>query len=207
MCSGASVVSKPNQVVFTAGHCLYLNDQWSTDVVFVPGRKPAKGKKKNPFGKFPAKKLWVPLGWKDDQNDAFDMGTFSVRKNGKGKKLQKKVGALGFAYAKQRTQFWDVFGYPVGGPFKKNVLTMCSAQWAVDDVQNGNDSIGIGCDMKGGASGGPWILRLKRSNLLNGITTYGYGDEPGAVYGPYFGANANWIRCAAAKNNQSAQTC
>ena len=38
VCSGASVVSKPNNVVFTAGHC--LNDgagTWSKDVVFVPG--------------------------------------------------------------------------------------------------------------------------------------------------------------------------
>jgi V8-like Glu-specific endopeptidase len=205
VCSGASVVSKPRQVVFTAGHCLHSDGKWSTDVVFIPARTP--GKKNNPFGVFAAKRLWVPLGWRDQMNDAFDMGTFSVRKNKKGKKLQKTVGALGFAYNKDRVQHWEVFGFPAQKPFKANKLTVCSAQWARDDLENGNDSIGLGCDMSGGSSGGPWILNLKRGNLLNGIITYGYGSEPGAVYGPYFGANANWIRCAAAKSDENAQSC
>jgi V8-like Glu-specific endopeptidase len=206
VCSGASVVSKPRQVVFTAGHC--LNDgqgEWSTDVIFVPGRK--GGKNKNPYGRFAAKELWVPQGWRDEALDAFDMGTFNVGKNKKGKKLQKAVGALGFAYNKSRVQHWDVFGYPAQAPFKGNNLVTCSAQWALDDKENGNDSIGIGCDMNGGSSGGPWILGLRRGNLLNGIVTYGYASQPAAQYGPYFGANANWIRCAAAKSNALATSC
>lgn len=209
VCSGASVVGGPRHVVFTAGHC--LNDgqgSWSTDVVFIPARKPGKkARQRNPFGVFPARELWVPQGWRDEALDAFDMGAFSVGKNKQGKKLRKKVGALGFAYNKSRIQFWDVFGYPAQAPFKGNKMVVCSAQHAVDDTLDGNDSIGIGCDMNGGSSGGPWILRLRRGNLLNGIITYGYENQPAATYGPYFGAAANWIRCAAAKSDPNVQTC
>ena len=73
---------------------------------------------------------------------------------------------------------------------------------------SGFDPIGVGCDMTGGSSGGPWIIKLRRGNLLNGITTYGYSAQPGALYGPYFRDNtANRIRCAAATGNANATTC
>ena len=210
-CSGASVVGKPRQIVFTAGHC--LNDgagataaHWSTDVIFVPGRQP--GRFKNPYGRFAAINLWVPQGWSFEGRDEFDMGAFNVGKNQKRQTLRRAVGALGFAYNESRIQHWDIFGYPAKWPFKGDVLTTCSTQHAVDDGAGGGfDPIGVGCDMTGGSSGGPWIIRLRRGNMLNGITTYGYSAQPGAVYGPYFETTANKIRCAAATGDANATTC
>lgn len=210
-CSGASVVGNPRQVVFTAGHC--LNDgqgatpsHWSTNVIFVPGRR--SGRAKNPYGRFVAKNLWVPQGWSLDGLDQYDLGAFNVGRNGKRKLLRQTVGALGFAFNESRIQHWDIFGYPAQAPFKGNNLTTCSAQHAVDDgIGGGFDPIGVGCDMNGGSSGGPWIIRLRRGNMLNGVTTYGYLAQPGAVYGPYFEATANRIRCAAATGNPNRTTC
>ena len=210
-CSGASVTGGPRHVVFTAGHC--LNDglgsgpsHWATDVIFVPARRP--GKSKNPYGSFAAKELWVPAGWSDNQWFPFDIGAFNVAKNQKSKPLRKSVGALGFAYNEGRVQHFDMFGYPAAPPFGGNRMIACSTQHAVDDADpSGPDPIGVGCDMTGGSSGGPWILRLRRGNLLNGVTSFGYSEQPHALYSPYFDGTANNLRCAAATGNPNAQTC
>jgi V8-like Glu-specific endopeptidase len=212
-CSGSSVISGPRQVVFTAGHC--LNDgggtgpaHWSRDVVFVPARRP--GKNRNPYGIFPAKELWVPEGWSSAGLYAYDLGAFHVGRNAKGKRLQKVVGALGFAYDYGRVQHWDIFGYPAAPPFKRagNQLITCASAFATQQVEDGGpDATGVGCDMSGGSSGGPWILRLRRGNLLNGIVSYGLQAQPAALYTPYFDATANNLRCAAATGNQNATSC
>jgi hypothetical protein len=216
-CSGASVVGGPRHVVFTAGHC--LNDgngtsaiHWSTDVVFIPGR--TSGKKKNPYGKFAARQLWTPLGWSQDGLDSYDLGAFSVGKSTKhkkgrqGKTLRKSVGALGFAYNEGRIQHWDIFGYPAQTPWRGNKVVTCATQHAIDDDMGANpNTLGVGCDMNGGSSGGPWVMKLRRNNLLNGITTYGYQNQPAALYGPWFDQTANNLRCAAAKNNANATNC
>lgn len=206
-CSGASVVGGQRHVVFTAGHC--LNDgsgNWSTDVVFIPGRR--EGKWKNPYGRFPARELWVPAGWSDNAWDAYDLGAFNVGRSTKGKKLRNAVGALGFAYDQGRIQHWDIFGYPAQSPWKGNKVITCATAHAVDDANaNGPDTIGVGCDLNGGSSGGPWIVGLRRANMLNGITTYGYSAQPDAVYGPYFDETANKVRCAAATGDPDASSC
>ncbi len=206
-CSGSSVVGGGRNIVFTAGHC--LNDgagNWSTDVVFVPGRR--TGKWKNPYGRFAAKELWVPAGWTDNSWYAYDMGAFSVGKNQKGKTLRKTVGALGFAYNQNRVQHWDIFGYPAEWPWKGDRLITCASSYAVNDANgNGPDDTGVGCDMTGGSSGGPWIIGLRRTNLLNGVVSYGYTDQPGATYSPYFDSAANKLRCAAGTGNPDATSC
>lgn len=208
VCSGASVVSKPYNVVFTAGHC--LNDgagTWSKDVIFVPGRR--TGRNKNPYGSFPARTLWAPEGWVFQELYAYDIGAFSVRKNSKGKTLQQSVGALGFAYNVGRVQHWDVFGYPAVAPFSGDKLTTCAAAFAVQEDMGGTgpDTNGVGCDMTGGSSGGPWILRLRRGNLVNGVTSYGQAAMPAARFSPYFDTGANNLRCAAAKEDANATSC
>jgi V8-like Glu-specific endopeptidase len=206
-CSGSSVVGGGRNVVFTAGHC--LNDgagNWSTNVIFVPARR--MGRSKNPYGRFAARELWVPQGWTDNMWWAYDVGAFSVGKNKKRKTLRKSVGALGFAYNQNRVQHWDIFGYPAKKPWSGNKLITCASAYAVnDDNGNGPDSTGVGCDMTGGSSGGPWIIGLRRNNLLNGVVSYGYGSQPGATYSPYFDSTANKIRCAAGTGNANASSC
>ena len=213
VCSGSSVQSKPRQVVFTAGHCLFDGDgHGSSHVVFVPAYRNGSA----PYGTFAATFTWSFAVWKNGGNDAFDMGAFSVGRNSKGKTLQSQVGALGFAWNQSRVQHWDLLGYPADYPFSGEKPVVCEASHAFDDapvdndgnpVTKGYDPIGVGCDMTGGSSGGPWILSLGRGNYLNGLVSYGYDSEPGGIYGPYFGKEANWLRCRAATGNPTAMTC
>jgi V8-like Glu-specific endopeptidase len=206
VCSGSSVISAPRQVVFTAGHC--LNDgegHWSTQVIFVPARRNGS----NPYGKFAAKELWALSGWVQDGDLAWDQAAFNVAKNSKGQKLQSVVGALGMAWNQERIQHWDLFGYPEA-PFSGERPVTCGASHAVDDDVSPTDgpyTIGVGCDMAGGSSGGPWILALGRGNYINGLVSYGYDDEPDGLYSPYFATHTNALRCKAATGNASATTC
>jgi hypothetical protein len=210
VCSGSSVRSAPRQIVFTAGHC--LNDglgssasHWSTNVIFVPARRNGS----NPYGKFAARELWALAGWVTDGDFAWDQAAFHVGRNSKGKTLQSQVGSLGMAWDQGRIQHWDLFGYPAASPFSGERPVTCSASHAVDDAvsSTGFDTIGVGCDMTGGSSGGPWILSLGRGNYINGLVSYGYDIEPRALYGPYFSADTNALRCVAATGNESATTC
>ena len=160
--------------MFTAGHCLFDGaGHASTHVMFVPAYRNGIA----PYGTFAARHTLAFQAWKDGGNDAFDMGAFSVGRNSKGRTLQSQVGALGFAWDQSRLQHWDLVGYPAEYPFSGERPVICEASHAFDDapvdneghsVTKGYDPIGVGCDMTGGSSGGPWIMRLGRGNYLNG---------------------------------------
>jgi V8-like Glu-specific endopeptidase len=199
VCSGASVVSSPNNSVYTAGHCVSDGSStFSTNVVFVPARKNGN----NPFGQFPGTQLWTTSAWHFSGDLTRDFAAFAVGTNGAGNTLQSRVGTLGFQYDQSRVQHWDAFGYPASGGFSGETMVTCKASHAVDDTAipgGGPDPMGIGCDMTSGSSGGPWITMLKRGNFLNSVNSYKYpSTEPGAMYGPYFDILANQVRCAAA---------
>lgn len=200
VCSGASIVAANKGTVFTAGHCLHAGDfsstSWSTRIIFIPAYRDGAG----PYGRFAARTSVVPVGWYDNGDPTFDFGAFSVDPNAAGQKLQVAVGGLGFAFSQSRVQHWDVFGYPAAPPFDGERIQLCEASHAADDrgAGAGPATVGIGCDLTGGSSGGPWITRLGRGNFLNGVTSYGPSDRPDATYSPYFGPAANQVRCAVA---------
>jgi hypothetical protein len=54
--------------------------------------------------------------------------------------------------------------------------------------------MGIGCDMTGGSSGGGWIV----GNDLYSENSYGYGNQPNVMYGPYLDDTAQAVYNAAA---------
>jgi hypothetical protein len=216
-CTGASVASGPRQVVFTAGHCVQDETGAATRLVFVPAYRNGI----QPFGAFAGfGTKWVLTPWQDSQDYSYDMAAFAVRVNRQGRKLQDAVGALGFAFNGSRVQHWELFGYPGNDPFTGESLQLCEASWAADDITEvggvGPATIGVGCDMTEGSSGGPWLLRQRDEvtplvvrSLLNGINSYGYIDDPAdpppygsvAMFGPYFDSSANLLRCAAATNS------
>ena len=185
VCSGASVVGGPRQIVFTAGHCLNNgNGTYSRNVVFVPAYRNGN----RPFGTFAARTLWVIAAWDEEADHSYDYGAFDVGRNAAGKLLGPAVGKLGFAFDQPRDLHWSAFGYPAGSPFTGGTMHVCHASRAVDDLSDpgiGPDPIGIGCDLTGGSSGGPWIFRLKRGSYLNSVISYGYFAEPEGTYGPY----------------------
>jgi hypothetical protein len=54
--------------------------------------------------------------------------------------------------------------------------------------------MGIGCDLTGGSSGGPWITKFSgasgSANYLNGHNSYRYTSHPQEMFSPYFGSQA-----------------
>lgn len=199
VCSGASVVSSPNNVVYTAGHCVSNGaGGFSTNVLFVPARKVAD----SPYGIYPGTQLWTTSAWHFSGDLTRDFGAFVVGTNLLGHSLQSRVGSLGFQFDQSRVQHWDAFGYPAAGGFSGEAQITCKASHGADDTAipgGGPDPMGIGCDMTGGSSGGPWITMFQRGSFLNSVNSYKYpSTQPDAMYGPYFDILANQVRCAAA---------
>jgi hypothetical protein len=209
VCSAASAPGGPRQIVWTAGHCLSDGaGHFSTNVIFIPAYRDGV----QPYGRFPATQLWTTSGWHFSGDLTYDLGAFSVGRNSAGQTLRSLVGYMGFAWNQSRTLHWDSFGFPQAAPFNGQRLQKCEASQGTDDVAipgSGPDPIGIGCDMTGGSSGGPWVMNLRNGNYINGHNDYKYTtpSQPLAMYSPYFNNVAINIRCAAATGSGSATTC
>jgi V8-like Glu-specific endopeptidase len=86
------------------------------------------------------------------------------------------------------------FGYPAAGKYKGNTLTYCAGN-AITDSNNSNLTWGLGCDMTGGSSGGPWFYNFNESNgsgALASLNSYGYSGVKN-MYGPKFGSKTTAV--------------
>jgi hypothetical protein len=189
-CSGTSVNAPNLSVVFTAGHCVHeaggshspwYRGRWT----FVPGYRFGQ----RPFGVFPAKWLDATRRWVKEGNENFDVAAAVVDRNEKGQRLGAAVGGTGIAFNRPPGQVFDVHGYPVGRPFDGETQRLCSgaAFLGHDPVSllfPGPLSLGVPCQVTGGASGGGWTID---GNVLNSVTDYGYPEDPQTAYGAYFG--------------------
>ena len=65
---------------------------------------------------------------------------------------------------------------------------MCSSPNRGSDSPGGigPKTIRSRCNMTGGSSGGGWIAK----RTLLSVTSYGYDDQPGYLYGPYLSKSA-----------------
>ena len=87
-------------------------------------------------------------------------------------------------------QIFD-FGYPAAGKYHGYDLTYCSDQ-VFYDANNGNNTLGIDCDMTGGSSGGPWLTGFSTTSgvgTLRSVNSYGYSSIRNKEYGPKFNGN------------------
>ena len=101
------------------------------------------------------------------------------------------VGSLGFSANLDNNRHWFNIGYPAAYPFDGRRQQICTAPFAFYDTNlNQPYPVGIGCDMTGGSSGGPWIINFSGdagfANYLNGNNSYRRLD-PEEMYSPYFG--------------------
>jgi V8-like Glu-specific endopeptidase len=200
VCSG-SVVSAPNRsLVWTAGHCVYSPGiGFHTNFVFVPARREGT----NPFGSWTANTLGTTTGWQSGLFE-YDHGAAFMNPGGpQSNWLIGQFGFLGFAVNLPRQQHWHLQGYPAEGPPDGEHHYLCATDWSTDDQPTGTpgvdpETIGVGCDMLGGSSGGPWTLDLSgqpgTDNVVNGNTSYRYIGIPNRLYGPYFGDAALALR-------------
>lgn len=204
VCSG-SVVNAPNlSLVWTAGHCVYSPGVgWHTNFVFYPARHEGQ----NPYAFWTANTLGTTTGWANNGMFEYDHGAAFMNPGGPGAGnfLIGQTGYLGFAANLPRQQHWHLQGYPAEFPFDGEHHHLCATDWATDDQPDGTpgvdpQTIGVGCDMTGGSSGGPWVVDLNgqpgSGNIVNGNTSYRYLGIPNRLYGPYFGDGAIALRDA-----------
>lgn len=187
VCSGAVW---PSHSVLTAGHCVYNDEanRYHTNVVVVPQYNNGT----SPFGSFQATSLVTTEGWKDSDY-AYDLGLVQTA-NKNGNKISFYTGFLGGKWNVTPVQHFTIIGYPAGRPFNGQTQQICQASYADGDATTSPEANGAGCDLTGGASGGPWITKFSGkaggSNQVNGVTSYGYSGQPKELYAPYFGGAA-----------------
>jgi hypothetical protein len=185
-CSGTAVDAPNRSVVVTAGHCVNEAGRWfNQDWVFVPGYHDGV----RPFGVFVAKWLGSTAPWVHGGSENADVGAAVVSRNERGQRLGAAVGGDRIAFGLSPNQVFDVHGYPVAPPFDGASQRICAGtpflgHDLISFLQPGPLNLALSCEVTGGASGGGWTIH---GDVLNGVTNYGYGDDPTTDFGAYFG--------------------
>jgi V8-like Glu-specific endopeptidase len=188
-CSGTAINSPSRQLVLTAGHCLYsilpghLIPTAARYFDFVPDYSHGQA----PFGEFIGRKAFLPTPWLRSINENYDIAAVLTHRNAVGQSVADAVGGgIPIATDRARDQEYQVLGYP-GGPERKN-MQECDGRFSGDDrltyPLGGPPSLGVGCFMGEGSSGGPWLIN--EGTEIGGITTYGHIKNFTHTYGPYF---------------------
>lgn len=198
-CSGTIVESAGQNVVFTAGHCVY--DQiagFVNEVAFVPGYENGN----SPYGIFSGSQWFTTPRWASSGSNSYDIGVVA---------LQEPVEALGsrkIAFdlnpvVNKRKREYTIYGYPSKPAelFDGQTLQGCRVAFSSYDRTPPNIAplpMRAGpCRMQQGASGGGWVTL---GNFLSSVVSYGYCDnlpkDCGKIYGPVFSnaAKALYVR-------------
>lgn len=190
VCSAASV---GNAAILTAGHCIHAGDGsaggWSYDLLFVPAYRDGAA----PYGRWRASSVqttpqWFAGGAAGDYQH--DLGGAVLRLRN-GVSVSQAVGAVAPVFNLDPRQHWMSLSYPAGFPFGGQRMIVCAGSWAYGDGSYAGEPypVGMGCDVTGGASGGPWIVGFRGGSRVNGVVSYRY-DRAGEVFSPYFGEDA-----------------
>ena len=107
--------------------------------------------------------------------------------------LNDRAGGRGLAFDTGRTMNVTAFGFPATAPFTGGRLWTCASAIVETDTSISPATMGIDCDMTGGASGGGWVS----GNDVVSVTSYGYAGASDRLYGPYQGAEARALFAAA----------
>jgi hypothetical protein len=191
VCSGTALQSQNQSVVWTAGHCVNEGPgAYFTNWAFVPAYKDGA----RPYGTWAAKTLLTTDAWRTGGNFGYDEGAAVVSRNASSQTLTSVVGGRGIAFNQAREQRYLAHGYPAASPFTGGRLYVCDSNLALSDNNSSPATLGIGCDMTGGSSGGGWVVG---NNVLS-VNSYGYTTQPNVMYGPYQGSVAQQLYASAA---------
>ncbi|MEV6666734.1 trypsin-like serine peptidase [Streptomyces nigra] len=192
-CSGNAVTSANKSTVITAGHCVKLEGAWHTDWVFVPGYHDGQA----PHGRWTATKTLSTPQWTASEDINYDVGAAVVAPLD-GQRLTDVVGGQGLAFNTGYNLRMYAFGFPAAAPYDGQKFIYCSGTTNRDFLLS-NDH-GMGCDMTGGSSGGPWFTQFNEATgtgLQSSVNSFKYNFLPNRMYGPYFGADAQNLYQAA----------
>lgn len=184
VCSATVISSAGRNLLVTAGHCVHggKGKTWHYNVVFIPGFRNVR-REKRPYGAFSASNMITLRGWTGYSDYDYDFALIQLKRNRWGQKVQNAVGSRGAAWGQSRNQFFQSFGYPADKPFYGGRLYRCDSWYA---GYGSNNTMGIGCDMTGGSSGGGWVIS---NEYVNSVNSYGFTYQPRMMYGPYFGSS------------------
>jgi V8-like Glu-specific endopeptidase len=188
VCSGTAINSRNRSVVLTAGHCVFDSQTGggkATNWMFVPAYQAGV----EPFGEWTAKRLATTKQWRTLSDLRFDLGAAVVRRNAAGRQLQSVVGGRGIGFSQPRDRTFNIFGYPAKAPFTGELEYLCVSSSQGSDPSppgSGPNTLSADCDMTAGASGGGWVV----GKTVVSVVSYGYRNEPGILYGPYFSSTA-----------------
>ena len=214
-CSGSVATDHRSgfSLVLTAGHCAYdeVNGQFATKWMFMPAwdEQPATfatACSDSRYGCWTASALVVHEGYAtagafNDQATRHDWAFAVVGAGGKdSSQLDGKVNEFGLATFSSinKGTLMYAFGFPAAGKYHGNDLTYCAGN-IIEDIYNDNTTWGLGCNMTGGSSGGPWFAGFSESTgsgTLGSLNSYGYSGIKN-MYGPKFNANTQDVYDAA----------
>ncbi|MFB7254073.1 trypsin-like serine peptidase [Streptomyces nojiriensis] len=185
-CSGDSVTSANGSTVITAGHCVKYQGAWHTNWVFVPAYNNGSA----PYGQWSATKTFATDQWAASEDMNMDVGLAVVAPLN-GQTLSQAVGAQGIAFNGGYNKKMYSFGFPAAAPYDGTKLVYCSGNSSKDFLLTKDH--GLGCNMTGGSSGGPWFQDFNEATGLGtqvSVNSFGYTFLPNRMYGPYFGSEA-----------------
>ncbi|GGR98847.1 peptidase [Streptomyces nojiriensis] len=185
-CSGDSVTSANGSTVITAGHCVKYQGAWHTNWVFVPAYNNGSA----PYGQWSATKTFATDQWAASEDMNMDVGLAVVAPLN-GQTLSQAVGAQGIAFNGGYNKKMYSFGFPAAAPYDGTKLVYCSGNSSKDFLLTKDH--GLGCNMTGGSSGGPWFQDFNEATGLGtqvSVNSFGYTFLPNRMYGPYFGNEA-----------------
>ena len=191
VCSGSALLSANESVVWTAGHCVNEGPgAFYYNFLFVPAYRDGTA----PYGKFAASELLTTSGWLTAGQWGVDLGAAVVGTNASGLTLSDAVVEAPIVFDAPRNQAYWVYGYPAAKKFSGQRLRVCQTAWSLDDASASPATMGAGCDMTGGSSGGPWVTA---GGAVASVVSYGYRSLANVLFGPHLELEAQSLYAAA----------
>lgn len=198
-CSASVVPSRRGNVILTAAHCV-IDPETGTVATegklnFAPGYHNGIA----PDGIWEASSYEATKSWSEwarkkvtPPNEGEDLAFLLLRSNQEGEDVQDVAGSLGIAFDQACTQTYTQYGYPAESPYDGQILYSHISPYAGTDLNPAiaPRPIKIASDFTRGSSGGPWTIGASTAPTALSVTAYGYENQPGYLYGPYFGEAA-----------------
>lgn len=169
VCSAASIRTRRRDQVITAGHCVHSGPDvgllerphFYRNFVFVPRYHHNRA----PDGRWVGRNSWVFTGWAENGASRYDQAIIAFKRRD-GRKLVSRIGGNQVVWGKSpRQRGVRIWGWPAQAPYDGETARRCDGRTTRSDryADLGGDAVMHRCDLTGGASGGPWLLREGRT--------------------------------------------
>lgn len=181
------------RLIVTAGHCVHSGNGQSsgyyTNFLFVPAWA---GTSPGPLGNWNWGAAKVSDAWYVGNGtvpNAEDWAVIQLADDALGYKVAKYTGKFDYMIGRAGDNHLTMLGYPVAFD-SGNTMHHCASS---DYKDNGTNTMIYGCDMTGGASGGPWVQNLgvisagqtggswAEANRVVGVNSY-VSTDPSQMY-------------------------